>query len=89
MISAEIIKSIALQLEAGDLSNQSLAELRAAYPKIHFTHCMDDDVGTYDAYANRPGYNIYLVDGRGHCMKFTTDISHATGLVLAEVNEDD
>jgi hypothetical protein len=30
------------------------------------------------------GFNLYLVDGRAHCMRFTTDLAAATGLVLAE-----
>jgi hypothetical protein len=50
---------------------------------------MDDDVGVQASVASRSGFNIYLVDGREHCLKFTTDIGHATGLVLAEVIEDD
>jgi hypothetical protein len=89
MINAETIEAIALQLEGIGLSGQSMAALRASYPKIHFTHCMDDDVGAQEPYSSRPGYNIYLVDGREHCMKFTAEISHATGLVLAEVSEND
>jgi hypothetical protein len=89
MINAETIAAIAAQLEGLGLSGQSIAGLRASYPKIHFTHCMDDDVGVHQPYCSQPGYNIYLVDGREHCMKFTTEISHATGLVLAEVSEDD
>jgi hypothetical protein len=89
MINAETIAAIAAQLEGLGLSGQSVASLRASYPKIHFTHCMDDDVGVHQPYSSQPGYNIYLVDGREHCMKFTTEISHATGLVLAEVSEDD
>ncbi len=89
MISAEAIESIAATLAATGLSGQSVAELRAAFPKIHFTHCMDDDVGAYEPYAEQPGYNLYLVDGREHCLKFTTVISHATGLVLAEVSPDE
>jgi len=89
MINADTIEAIAAQLAATGLSGQSVADLRAKHPKIHFTHCMDDDVGAYEPYSSRPGYNIYLVDGREHCMKFTSEISHATGLVLAEVSEDD
>lgn len=89
MINAEIIDAIATQLEAIGLSVEGMAALRAAYPALHFTHCMDDDMGAQEPYSNRPGYNIYLVDGRGHCMAFTREISHATGLVLAEVSTDD
>ena len=89
MINAETIEAIAAELATTGLSGQSVADLRAKHPNIHFTHCMDDDVGAYEPYSSRPGYNIYLVDGREHCMKFTTETGHATGLVLAEVSEDD
>lgn len=89
MLNAETIDSIATELQGLGLSEQSLATLRASHPSIHFTYCMDDDVGEREPYASRPGFNLYLVDGREHCMKFTGEISHATGLVLAEVIEDD
>ena len=89
MLSAETIEAIATELEGCGLSEQSLAALRSSHPKIHFTYCMDDDVGFQTPYASRPGFNVYLVDGREHCLKFTGDIGHATGLVLAEVIKDD
>jgi hypothetical protein len=89
MINVETIAAIASELDGIGLSGQSVATLRASHPKIHFTHCMDDDVGVHEPYSSQSGYNIYLVDGRDHCLKFTTEISHATGLVLAEVSEDD
>ena len=89
MINTETIEAIAAELAATGLSGQSVADLRAKHPKIHFTHCMDDDVGAYEPYSSRPGYNIYLVDGRAHCLKFTGEIAHATGLVLAEVIADE
>ena len=89
MLNAETIEAIATELEGYGLSEQSLAALRSSHPKIHFTYCMDDDVGFYTPYATRSGFNVYLVDGREHCLKFTGDIGHATGLVLAEVIKDD
>ena len=89
MMNAETIDAIASELEGCGLSEQSLAVLRASHPGIHFTYCMDDDVGLHEPNCARPGFNIYLVDRREHCLKFTGDIGHATGLVLAEVIEDD
>ncbi|MFM8331241.1 MAG: DUF6129 family protein [Candidatus Methylumidiphilus sp.] len=89
MLNADIVASIAGELQGLGLSEQSLGALRASHPKIHFTYCMDDDVGEREPYLSHPGFNIYLVDGREHCMKFTSEISHATGLVLAEVIDDD
>lgn len=89
MISAEDITTIAGEVEKLGLSEQSLAELRASHPNVHFTYCMDDDIGHYRPYLERPNFNIYLVDGREHCLKFTTELEGATGLVLAEVIQDD
>jgi hypothetical protein len=89
MLSAETVAAVADELERLGLSEQSLGALRAGHPGVHFTYCMDDDVGAMEPYASRPGFNIYLVDGREHCLKFTADVGHATGLVLAEVIPDD
>jgi len=89
MLAPETVDGIAAAVEADGLSEQTLAALRTAHPDIHFTYCMDDDVGAQEPYASRPGFNVYLVDGREHCLKFTGEIGHATGLVLAEVIGDD
>ena len=34
-------------------------------------------------------FNVYLIDGREHCLCLTNDFDVATGIVLAEVIEDD
>jgi len=85
----ETVEAIAHELEGLGLSDQSVSTLRSSHPNIHFTYCMDDDVGVQNPFLSRADFNIYLVDGREHCMKFTSEIGHATGLVLAEVIEDD
>ena len=89
MLAQETVEAIATELESCGLSEQTVAALRASHPEIHFTYCLDDDVGSVMPYATRLGFNIYLVDGREHCLKFTRELEHATGLVLAEVIEDD
>jgi len=89
MLSLVTVEAIAAQVEALGLSEQCLGQLRVGHPGIHFTYCMDDDVGAREPHVRRPGFNLYLVDGRGHCLAFTSDIDHATGLVLAEVREDE
>lgn len=85
MLSTDTIETIASELQALGLSEHSLSTLRSNHPGIHFTYCMDDDVGVQTPILERQGFNIYLVDGREHCMKFTTELKHATGLVLAEI----
>jgi len=89
MITVEKLDSIAAEVIALGLSEQSLQELRTSYTGVHFTYCMDDDIGAQHPYQSHPGFNIYLVDGREHCLKLTNELEHATGLVLAEVIADD
>jgi hypothetical protein len=89
MITAEKLEAIAAEVTGLGLSEQSLQKLRSSHADIHFTYCMDDDVGVQQPYRSHPGFNIYLVDGREHCLKFTSELDHATGLVLAEVIADD
>jgi hypothetical protein len=89
MLTAETIEAIAAEVIGLGLSEQSLQELRANHPDVHFTYCMDDDIGSHQPYQSHHGFNVYLVDGREHCLKFTKDLEHATGLVLAEVIDDE
>lgn len=88
MIEAEVIDKInALVLEHG-LDDTAVSQLRAGWPNIHFTYCSDDDVSGAKPVRQSDDFNIYLIDGREHCLKFTSDLQNATGLVLAEVEED-
>lgn len=89
MMDAETLAAITCEVEAAGLSEQQLATLRARYPGIHFTYCMDDDVGVQEPCSAGRGFNVYLVDGSGHCLQFTQNLQQATGLVLAEVIADD
>jgi hypothetical protein len=89
MIAPELVEAVAAQVEAGGASETTLSKLRESYPQVHFTYCMDDDVQeAAQPCLTRPGFNLYLVDGRDHCMKLTVNPAEATGLVLAEILED-
>ena len=60
--------------------------LRAAFPDLHFTFCLDDDV-VFDAPAfEGGGFNLYLVDSSSHCLAVTDDKRTATGVVVAELD---
>jgi hypothetical protein len=88
-MTAEEIAAIADEAEALGLSEPSLQRLRERHPGVHFTYCMDDDLGGRRPYLERGAFNVYLVDGREHCLKVTPDLAGATGVVLAEVIRDD
>ncbi len=63
----------------------AVEKLRTDMPSLHFTYCMDDDVPNAKPVREMETFNVYLVDGRDHCLCFTQSLEHATGLVLAEI----
>lgn len=86
MINDELIDQIVTILSRAGLTDASVAALRDAFPALHFTHCLDDDIGAgIEPAREADGFNLYLVDGRSHCMTFTRDPDAATGLVLADI----
>lgn len=87
MISPELLESIALAIDSQPLNESVVAVLRGDYPGIHFTYCLDDDVGNHQPALETPAFNLYLVDGREHCLCLTRDYKHASGIVIAEVIE--
>lgn len=88
-ITQEFVDKVSAILSRAGLSEASVGALRDAFPDLHFTLCADDDVGVAHTPVHRSdAFNIYLIDGREHCLRFTRDLDAATGLVLAEVTPD-
>jgi hypothetical protein len=69
------------------LGETTMNKLRALFPDIHLTYCMDDDVLGVNPILRFLRMNVSLVDGRGHCLTLSESLDAATGLVLAEVIE--
>lgn len=88
MISSERLDQLVAIVGKAGLNEQTLGALRESFDDMHLTWCMDDDVGAVEPVRREAGFNLYLVDGRGHCMQMTTDPEAATGVVLAEVDDD-
>lgn len=89
MIAPAFLDQVVAILDRAGLSDDSVAALRQAFPDLHFTYCLDDDVGAqHESVRTGSGFNLYLVDGREHCLRFTHDLDAATGLVLAAVDAD-
>ena len=89
MIAAEQIEQISAAVQQQGLDELVVAGLRERFPGIHFTYCMDDDICGPKPAIESNGFNIYLVDGREHCLAFTQNTDIATGVVLAEVEDDE
>ena len=89
MIDAATIDRIAELTLAQGLDEGTVQHLRAAWPGMHFSYCMDDEICGVEPVRELDGVNLYLVDGREHCLTLTSRAETATGLVLAEVEPDD
>ncbi|MGD8206655.1 MAG: DUF6129 family protein [Thiohalocapsa sp.] len=89
MITDQLLDQVATIIERAGLTGDSVAALRDAFPDLHFTHCLDDDIGAgITAVRERDGFNLYLISNAGHCIAFAATPEAATGLVLAEVSDD-
>jgi hypothetical protein len=88
MITMEQTRDIAGKIAQLGINESVLATLRQAYPDIHFTYCMDDDIPNNEPVLTHDDFNLYLVDGREHCLCLTDNPEVATGIVVAEIIPD-
>ena len=89
MISTETVAQVVVKLGVMGPGDDALQSLRKQFPEIHFTYCMDDDVCGPTAAFESEKFNLYYIDGRDHCLAFTNQAEIATGIVVAEVSDDD
>ena len=87
MITPRQLADMARLAVAEGLTPSTLTGLRRIYPGLYFTSCLDDDIIGVEPVLQRTGLNVYLVDGRQHCLRLTQDFEGATGVVLAAVTE--
>ena len=85
MISQQQLATIVRLVEDQGLDSAMISRLRGRYPGVHFTHCLDEEINHIAPVQERPGFNVYLVDSRRHCLRLTGSFESASGLVLAEV----
>ncbi len=74
--------------QALDLCNRGVAATPEFAP-LHFTYCSDDDICEFKPVMSHQSFNLYLIDGREHCLALTTDATIATGIVVAEIVADE
>jgi hypothetical protein len=89
VIKEEQLESVKAWLSANGGSPAMEMELRGAFDDLHFTFCSDDDVASDKPVAEVAGYALYLVDSSQHCLCLTTEPESASGLVVAEIEEED
>lgn len=90
MIAEQQVQQIATQVgRQAILSDDTARMLREQFPDIHFTYCMDDDIGHAKAVFSDSRFNLYLVDSSEHCLRLTNDHAIATGIVVAEIEDEE
>ena len=88
MISEQQLNSVTAWLNGNGAGSDMEQELRRSFPDLHFTFCSDDDVMSENPVGELPGFNLYLVDSSDHCLCLTTDSNAASGLVVAQVEDE-
>ena len=88
MITKEQVNAIAAKIETMGVDETTVSALRQQYQPIHFTYCMDDDLPNNTPVIENEEFNLYLIDGREHCLCLTNDYEVATGIVVAEIIAD-
>jgi Family of unknown function (DUF6129) len=88
MISKDQLNAIVGSIKTLGLSDETVSKLRQDFKPIHFTYCMDDDLPNNTPILENAEFNLYLIDGREHCLCLTQDYDNATGVVVAEVYPD-
>lgn len=89
MISTAQLQALEQRIATATLNDELIAQLRQEFAPLHFTYCADDDVASIAPVSENDGFNLYLIDGREHCLALTNDLTIATGVVVAEVYPDD
>ncbi|NOT10318.1 MAG: hypothetical protein HOP23_00535 [Methylococcaceae bacterium] len=88
MITSEQAQEIAAKIVVLGVDETTVSALRQQYQPIHFTYCMDDDLPNNTPVIENKAFNLYLIDGREHCLCLTNDFAVATGIVVAEIIAD-
>ncbi len=83
-ISPEVLDEIESTLQQFDtLTPNPLPILRDCFPGLSFVRMSAADMNE-TPFRSLPHYNLYLLDGREHCVQLTNDPSHATSIVIAQ-----
>jgi hypothetical protein len=85
MISQAQLDAVGSSLEGLLINETTISTLRAEFSDIHFSYCMDDDVCGVNPVVEKALFNLYLIDGREHCLCLTNHYDNASGVLVAEL----
>lgn len=82
-IQAEQLQAIDEILATAVADHATVSNLRRIAPSLSATRCDRTDIQDETPFRSYESCDLFLLDGRDHCVKITSDPSVATGLVLA------
>jgi hypothetical protein len=82
-LAAEQLEAIDAALATASADQAALAALRQLAPGLSALRCDKTDIQDETPFRSYENCDLFLIDGRDHCVKITADPSVATGLVLA------
>jgi hypothetical protein len=88
MITQQQLSEISDFVSAQGMGVNLSTDLRENFKGIHFTICMDDDVVSATPVLEQQQFNLYLIDSSNHCLSFTQNHELATGVVVAELEQE-
>ncbi len=81
-LSADELAGIDALLGAPDADAQAVAAIRQRFPRLSLTRCDPSDLADEMPFRGYERFDLYLVDGGGHCWRLTQKPAEATGLVV-------
>jgi hypothetical protein len=87
-LSEQSLAAIEEFLAAAEADAAAISELRKRFPGLSLSRRDANDVAYETPFRSFARCNLYLLDGRDHCWKITSDPGSATGFVLASKGGD-
>lgn len=82
-IAAELFDAIDAALATAAADSAAVSALRKLAPGLTAMRCDKTDIQDETPFRTYENCDLFLIDGREHCVKVTSDPTVATGLVLA------
>jgi len=85
MIDSSQLDALARRVTALGFSAAGMAEVRAGFPDLRLTFCLEEELGPAEPFREYAGFSLHLVGG-DHCLALTDDPARAVGVLVAEAS---
>jgi hypothetical protein len=82
-LAPELLEAIDATLASAAADLAAVAALRKIAPGVNAIRCDRTDIQDETPFRSYANCDLFLIDGREHCVKITSDPTVATGLVVA------